>query len=261
MCATYSRNSGGSTTPPGSVLRGGPVLLLTTTGHKTGQERTWPLCYLPASGDELALVASAAGAPRHAAWYSNLRADPRGSTQRGPGEGAVASHSGDPRARRRPRAGIEDDRARGMALAVAAGLLAHALREGAAITPGTMFFVSGGHRPAPATSVRPPATDDGRRSAPSGAGRRPPTATGSSCPRRDGSSCEPSVGARTGAPVGPERQHVGAGAPTNRCSREALPGAHPARNDRGWTSRSTGLPAARPAGIRTAFVRTVRPAA
>ncbi len=69
----------------GGTLRGGPVLLLTTTGRKTGQERTWPLCYLPASGDEFALVASAGGAPRHPAWYSNLRADPRVSIRLGEG--------------------------------------------------------------------------------------------------------------------------------------------------------------------------------
>ncbi|CAA9464232.1 MAG: AclJ [uncultured Rubrobacteraceae bacterium] len=69
----------------GGTLRGGPVLLLTTTGRKTGQERTWPLCYLPASGDELVLVASAGGAPRHPAWYSNLRADPRVSVRSGEG--------------------------------------------------------------------------------------------------------------------------------------------------------------------------------
>ena len=67
----------------GGTLRGGPVLLLTTTGRKTGQERTWPLCYLPASGDELVLVASAGGAPRHPDWYSNLRANPRVSVRSG----------------------------------------------------------------------------------------------------------------------------------------------------------------------------------
>lgn len=76
------RSSGGRI---GGMLRGGPVLLLTTTGRKTGQERTWPLCYLLASGDEFALVASAAGAPRHPAWYLNLRADPRVSIRLGEG--------------------------------------------------------------------------------------------------------------------------------------------------------------------------------
>ena len=60
----------------GGWLRGGPVLLLTTTGRKTGQERTWPLSYV-AAGTDLLVVASAGGAPRHPAWYLNLRADPR----------------------------------------------------------------------------------------------------------------------------------------------------------------------------------------
>lgn len=69
----------------GGALRGGPVLLLTTTGRKTGQERTWPLCYVPASGDELVLVASAGGAPRHPAWYLNLRVEPRVSIRLGEG--------------------------------------------------------------------------------------------------------------------------------------------------------------------------------
>lgn len=70
----------------GGTFRGGPVLLLTTTGRKTGQERTWPLCYLPGPGDELVLVASGGGAPRHPAWYLNLRANPRVSIRLGGGE-------------------------------------------------------------------------------------------------------------------------------------------------------------------------------
>lgn len=60
----------------GGTLRGGSVLLLTTTGRKTGQARTWPLSYL-VRGDDLVLVASAGGAPHHPAWYLNLQADPR----------------------------------------------------------------------------------------------------------------------------------------------------------------------------------------
>ncbi len=64
----------------GGTFRGGPILLLTTRGRRTGQQRTWPLCYL-VTGDELVLVASAGGAPRHPAWYLNLRADPRVSIQ------------------------------------------------------------------------------------------------------------------------------------------------------------------------------------
>jgi F420H(2)-dependent quinone reductase len=46
-------------------VRGAPVLLLTTTGRRSGRSRTWPVCYLPAGDGDLILVASAAGAPRH----------------------------------------------------------------------------------------------------------------------------------------------------------------------------------------------------
>ena len=66
----------------GGTLRGSSVLLLTTTGRRTGQARTWPLCYL-AVGEELVLIASARGAARHPAWYLNLRAHPRVRIQRG----------------------------------------------------------------------------------------------------------------------------------------------------------------------------------
>jgi F420H(2)-dependent quinone reductase len=66
----------------GTTLRGGPVLLLTTTRLKTGQERTWPLCYLRL-GDEIVLVASGGGGMCHPAWYLNLRANPRVRVQLG----------------------------------------------------------------------------------------------------------------------------------------------------------------------------------
>ena len=83
----------------GGTLRGGPVLLLTTTGRKTGQERTWPLSYLPTSGDEFVLVASAGGAPRHPAWYSNLRADPRVSVRSGESSRKMVARTAEERER------------------------------------------------------------------------------------------------------------------------------------------------------------------
>jgi F420H(2)-dependent quinone reductase len=52
-----------------------PVLLLTTTGRKSGQPRTQPLAYTKA-GDGFAVIASKGGAPRHPLWYLNLRAQP-----------------------------------------------------------------------------------------------------------------------------------------------------------------------------------------
>lgn len=66
----------------GGTLRGGPVLLLTTTGRKTGHMRTWPLSYV-VDGEDLVLAASAAGEARPPAWYLNLRANPRVSIQLG----------------------------------------------------------------------------------------------------------------------------------------------------------------------------------
>ncbi len=49
------------------------VLLLTTTGRKSGRAHTVPLLYTPADGS-YAVVASMGGAPRHPDWCLNLRA-------------------------------------------------------------------------------------------------------------------------------------------------------------------------------------------
>jgi deazaflavin-dependent oxidoreductase (nitroreductase family) len=53
-----------------------PILLLTTTGRRSGRERTTPVLYL-GDGDRLVIVASLAGASRHPAWFLNLEANPR----------------------------------------------------------------------------------------------------------------------------------------------------------------------------------------
>ena len=53
-----------------------PILLLTTTGRRSGRERTTPVLYL-GDGDRLVIVASLAGAARHPAWFLNLKANPR----------------------------------------------------------------------------------------------------------------------------------------------------------------------------------------
>ena len=54
---------------------GRPVLLLTTTGAKTGAPRLVPLVY-SCDGDRLVIVASKAGAPTNPAWYLNIVANP-----------------------------------------------------------------------------------------------------------------------------------------------------------------------------------------
>ncbi len=51
------------------------LLLLTTTGARTGQRRAVPLTYLP-DGDRYIVTAGNAGSDRHPAWYYNLDAHP-----------------------------------------------------------------------------------------------------------------------------------------------------------------------------------------
>jgi deazaflavin-dependent oxidoreductase (nitroreductase family) len=60
---------------PGGPFEGRPLLLLTTTGAKTGLQRTTPMMYLP-DGERLVVIASNAGAPAHPDWYHNLVAQP-----------------------------------------------------------------------------------------------------------------------------------------------------------------------------------------
>ncbi|GAA3990465.1 nitroreductase family deazaflavin-dependent oxidoreductase [Thermobifida alba] len=59
----------------GGPFEGSDLLLLTTTGARSGREQTSPLGFLR-DGERLLVVASAAGAPRHPAWYHNLLAHP-----------------------------------------------------------------------------------------------------------------------------------------------------------------------------------------
>jgi deazaflavin-dependent oxidoreductase (nitroreductase family) len=50
------------------------LLLLTTTGARTGLSRTTPMMYIP-DGERLLVIASNAGAPSHPDWYRNLVAN------------------------------------------------------------------------------------------------------------------------------------------------------------------------------------------
>ncbi|HET8626967.1 MAG TPA: nitroreductase family deazaflavin-dependent oxidoreductase [Thermomicrobiales bacterium] len=59
----------------GGVWEGRPLLLLTTTGARSGQRRTSPVMYLR-EGDRLFVFASKGGAPTNPDWYHNLRAHP-----------------------------------------------------------------------------------------------------------------------------------------------------------------------------------------
>ncbi|MBA3533647.1 MAG: nitroreductase family deazaflavin-dependent oxidoreductase [Ardenticatenales bacterium] len=66
----------------GGTLMGENILLLTTTGRKTGKERTLPLLYIP-DGDRMVIVASNGGQARHPAWYFNLRQTPNATVEIG----------------------------------------------------------------------------------------------------------------------------------------------------------------------------------
>jgi deazaflavin-dependent oxidoreductase (nitroreductase family) len=57
----------------GAKLAGRPMLLLTTTGRRSGEARTTPLSYLR-DGDDCIVVASNNGSDRHPAWWLNLEA-------------------------------------------------------------------------------------------------------------------------------------------------------------------------------------------
>jgi deazaflavin-dependent oxidoreductase (nitroreductase family) len=86
----------------GGPFEGAPLVLLTTTGAKTGQQRVNPMMYqaeagLPvsdnessgdgrasfAAGDQIYVFASKAGAPTNPDWYHNLVANPHVTVERG----------------------------------------------------------------------------------------------------------------------------------------------------------------------------------
>jgi deazaflavin-dependent oxidoreductase (nitroreductase family) len=59
-----------------------PVLLLTTTGRKTGKLRTHPLCYFEHDGGYV-IIGSKGGSDTHPAWFHNLQSQPRAAIQVG----------------------------------------------------------------------------------------------------------------------------------------------------------------------------------
>jgi deazaflavin-dependent oxidoreductase (nitroreductase family) len=52
-----------------------PILLLTTTGAKSGEKRTSPVVFTR-DGDRLVIIASKGGAPQSPDWFHNLKANP-----------------------------------------------------------------------------------------------------------------------------------------------------------------------------------------
>ena len=84
----------------GSQLMGNTVLLLTTTGRKSGQPRETALYTFP-DGDDYIVVASNVGRDVHPGWYLNLCENPEASILIGGRQRAVIAHEaeGDERVR------------------------------------------------------------------------------------------------------------------------------------------------------------------
>ena len=66
----------------GGQLAHMPLLLLTTTGAKSGRAITKPLVYTR-EGDRIVIVASFAGGPKNPPWYHNLVANPEATVELG----------------------------------------------------------------------------------------------------------------------------------------------------------------------------------
>ena len=66
----------------GGPFAGAPVALVTSTGAKSGRPHTTPLVYLREDkptggpGDRIYVFGSMGGAPKHPAWFHNLKANP-----------------------------------------------------------------------------------------------------------------------------------------------------------------------------------------
>ncbi|GAA1201013.1 nitroreductase/quinone reductase family protein [Prauserella alba] len=66
----------------GGMFADARLLLLTSTGAKSGLRHTTPLGYFP-DGERVLVVASAAGSDRHPDWFHNISADPRVTVEDG----------------------------------------------------------------------------------------------------------------------------------------------------------------------------------
>jgi deazaflavin-dependent oxidoreductase (nitroreductase family) len=92
------RANGGQVSGP---LAGANMLLLHTTGAKSGEERVHPLVYQDTGGDDVVIFASNYGGPNYPAWYYNLLAHPEATIEIGGGTRPVRARvtEGDERER------------------------------------------------------------------------------------------------------------------------------------------------------------------
>jgi deazaflavin-dependent oxidoreductase (nitroreductase family) len=85
--AVYRRSNGRI----GGSIRGGPILILTTTGRKSGARRARPVAYLP-DGERFVVCGSNGGSDRSPAWSLNLRNNPAAKVEvKGHSLGVTAS--------------------------------------------------------------------------------------------------------------------------------------------------------------------------
>jgi deazaflavin-dependent oxidoreductase (nitroreductase family) len=84
----------------GSRVWGLPVVLLTTTGRRTGKKRTVPLCSLR-NGNDLVVIASYGGLDQPPAWWLNLQANPQAELRHGHETRAVTARNATPDERAR----------------------------------------------------------------------------------------------------------------------------------------------------------------
>lgn len=84
----------------GGLASGAPVLLLTTTGRKTGRRFTIPLLFLP-DGPDMVIVASYGGNPVDPQWWKNLKAQPRATVEVGHHHWSVEAEEGGPELKER----------------------------------------------------------------------------------------------------------------------------------------------------------------
>ncbi len=92
----------------GKVGGGEHLLILTTTGRKSGVERDSPLFFFH-DGDQFIIIASAGGAPKHPTWWLNLKSNPQAKIQTGSQVISVAAKEAEGEERARLWAIIADN--------------------------------------------------------------------------------------------------------------------------------------------------------
>lgn len=84
----------------GGTMAGAPVCVLHHRGARTGAARETPLLFL-ADGDDIVLVASMGGSPKHPSWFHNVRVHPEVEIEDGKGRRACTARVANPSERER----------------------------------------------------------------------------------------------------------------------------------------------------------------